>query len=409
MLKNIVKSDSGYIKLFKIIFWSIFNLILIPLVLLLYLIKPILKVQFLKIRDERIGHLAANTELFLRRLKSGAIKKKRTLFLGIATTQPSNKQLLKMFKRKIIIIRLPKLLDDFLLKGIFFSEKSSLVKSGFGMHLPLEWKEYYKFSSRKPNLDFTSSEEKKGKQLLKKLCLKDKDWFICFHARGSLYLKNKFRNRDLKHHDFRDWDINTALKAAEYTASKGGFAIRMGALVEKKLPKLKNKKIIDYASLYRSDFGDVYLSAKCKFFLGDGCGIHQVSQIFNVPEAWVNVLSIENPPWSEKGVFIPKKWWSTEKKRLLTFREVLDTKISYTTEIDEYDKAKIRIIDNTPKEILDLAVEVNERIDGNWKTTKEDEELQKKYKSLFPKNSLCYGFPSRIGAKFLRENKKLLS
>jgi len=408
MLKSIIQSESNYIKPFKIIFWSVFNLVLIPLILLLYSIKPILKIQFLKIRDERIGHLAANTELFLRRLKSGAIRKKRTLLLAIATTKPSNKQLLTMFKRKMIVIQLPKTLNDFFLNGVFFSEKSLLVKSGFGMHLPLEWKQYYKFSSRKPNLEFTSSEEKKGKQLLKKIGLADKDWFICFHARGSLYLKNKFGNRDLSHHDFRDWDIDTALKAAKYATSKGGFAIRMGALVEKKLPKLKNNRIIDYATLYRSDFGDVYLSAKCKFFLGDGCGIHQVSQIFNVPEAWVNVLSIENPPWSEKGVFIPKKWWSIEKKRFLTFKEILDTKIGYATEPNQYAKAKIRIINNTPEEILDLAIEVNERIDGNWKTTKEDEELQKKYKSLFPKNSPCYGFPSRIGAKFLRENKRLL-
>ncbi len=408
MLKGIVKSESSYIKPFKIIFWSVFNLVLIPLILLLYLIKPILKIQFLKIRDERIGHLAANTDLFLRRLELGIIKKKRTLFVGLASTKPSNKQLLTMFKREMIVIQIPRLLNDVLLNGILFSEKSLLVKAGFGMHLPLTLNEYHEFSYAKPNLHFTPPEEKKGKQLLKKMGLTDKDWFVCFHARDSLYLKNKFKNRDWRYHNFRDWDINTALKAAEYVTSKGGFAIRMGEIVEKKLPKLKNKKIIDYASFYRSDFGDIYLSAKCKFFLGDGCGLHQLSLIFNVPEAWVNILSIENPAWSNRGVFILKKLWSAKKKRILTFREMLDLKIGYPTEIDEYDKAKIKIINNTPQEILDLVIEVNERIDGTWKTTKKDEELQKKYKSLFPKKFPCYGFPSRIGAKFLRENKKLL-
>jgi putative glycosyltransferase (TIGR04372 family) len=404
LTNNIIKSNSGYIRILKILFWGIFNLLLIPVAVFLYLISPVIKIIFVKIRDDRIGHLAANTELFLRRLKMGIIRKKGILFIGIASTKPSNKQLLTMFKRKMIIIQLPRLLVD-----ILFSETSLLVKSGFGMQLLINTNEYKEFSYAKPNLKFTAAEEKNGKELLKKMGISSRDWFICFHARDHKYLNKYFNFVDESYHNFRDWDINTALKAVEYITSKGGFAIRMGAVIEKKLPNLKNPKIIDYASNYRSDFGDIYLSAKCKFFLGDGCGINQVAEIFNVPEAWVNRLPIANPPWSVRGIYIPKKLWSIKKKRFLTFREIIDLGISNSWRAEEYIDAKVKWIDNTPKEILDLVIEMNERLDGKFKYTKEDQELQKKFKSLFKKGDHCYGFLSRIGAKFLRENKKLLN
>lgn len=400
---KIIQSNSSCINLFKKIFWVIFNLFLVLPILFLYIIKPLIKVQFLKIRDDRIGHLTANTELFLRKLEIGIIKKKRTLFVGIASTKPCNKQLLRMYKRKMLIIQLPKVLSE-----VPFSEKSLLVKSGFGIQLHFKENEYYPISSEKPNLDFASSEEKKGQELLKKMGLTDKDWFICFHARNQKYLAEYFSSRDMSYHNIRDWDINTALKAAEYIASKGGFAIRMGAVVEKRL-KTKNPRIIDYASSYRTEFGDIYLPSKCKFFLGDGCGINQVAQIFNVPEAWVNRLPVSAAPWSRKGVYIPKKMWSIKKRRFLTFREIIDLGIIHSWRTEEYANVKVKPINNTPEEILDLVIEVNERINRTWKTGKEDEKLQKKFRSLFPKDSPCYGFPSRIGAKFLRENKNLLS
>ena len=293
MIKNkIIHSNSDYIRILKIFFWSVFNLVISPLVIFLFAMNPLLRVQFVKIRDDRMGHLAANTEIFLRRLKLGILKKKGMLYIGIASTRPCNKQLLKMFKRKMAIIQLPKLLSE-----VAFSEKSLLAKSGFGMHLPMNSNEYYEFSYGKPNLEFTPAEEKQGKELLKKMGLTDKDWFVCFHARDPKYLAKYFSSVDYSYHNYRDWDINNALKAAKYIASKWGFAMRMGAVVEKKLPKLKNPRIIDYASYYRSDFWDIYLSAKCKFFFGDGSGISEVVQIFNVPVAWVNLLPFTYPPW----------------------------------------------------------------------------------------------------------------
>mgnify|MGYP001288206865 CR=1 FL=1 len=120
------------LKASRIAVWIFFNLILVPLIILSYIILPFCRIQFVKVRDDRIGHLAINTELFLTRLELGIIMKKRTIFIGIASTRPCNEQLLKMYKRKLNIVQIPKLLND-----VLFSEKSILIKSGFGMHLPM--------------------------------------------------------------------------------------------------------------------------------------------------------------------------------------------------------------------------------------------------------------------------------
>ena len=51
---------------------------------------------------------------------------------------------------------------------------------------------------------------------------------------------------------------------------------------------------------------------------------------------------------------------------------------------------------------------MNEHLDGELEYTEEDEELQKRFRSLFQPHHLGYGCPARIGAKFLRQNKELL-
>ena len=183
----------------------------------------------------------------------------------------------------------------------------------------------------------------------------------------------------------------------------------MGSAVAEKLPDLNNSRIIDYASYYRTDFGDIYLSAKCKFFLGNGAGLLCVPYIFHVPVAMANNIPMNLSPSPRKGdLFIPKKIWSIKEKRFLTFREIVESGIGDYIYSEQYAKAGVKPVENTANEILDLAIEMNERLDGTFKTTEEDEELQKKFHSLFKLHHQCYGTPVRIGTKFLRENKELL-
>ncbi len=318
----------SFVKLYKnsvaikILYWAVVNFFAAIIVLFLYIIKPFKFVKLFLLVDERIGHLADHTELLLRRMQLGIIKSEGITFVGIAGRTPANKQLLKMFKREITIIQIPK--PEFVrvfLRSVF-SEKSLFGKSVFYQPVTCRVNEYYEFNYGKPSLSFTPEEEKGGKELLQKLGIPAGAWFVCFHSRDPVYLFKKY-GKKTRDYDIRDANIKNYLKAAEYITSCGGYAIRMGSAVSEKLPPLKNPKIIDYATKSRNDFLDIYLLAKCKFFLGSTAGLWCVPTIFNVPIAGTNFFHFHTP-YKKIDLFIPKKVLSKIKKRFLAIREILD-------------------------------------------------------------------------------------
>ena len=355
------------------------------------------RVVFYELTCSRIGHLAANTELFLRRLKyTNYYDKKNNIYIGLCNHFPvSNRQLLNMYKRDFFII------ESRILKGLF---NTWIKKTKFYHILPFKSNEYYEFNTFKRILSFTEEEEILGKQLLKKMGIGENDWFVCFHSRDPSYL-----GKGSEYHDYRDSDVNNCLPAAEYIAENGGVAIRMGSAVDKPLPKERHTRIIDYAIDYRSDFMDIYLSAHCKFFLGSTAGLFLVPTIFDVPVACANFIFFEHTPFRSGDLFIPKKMWSRDKKRLLTYKEILDSGASLYLESKQYENAGIEVVENSSDEIIELATEMNMRLDKNYESTDEGEELQRKYISLFKPNHHCYSTPARIGTYFLRKNIKLLN
>ena len=278
-----------------------------------------------------------------------------------------------------------------------------LRKTRFHRELPFNSNEYYEFNYLEPVLSFTADEEAKGKQLLAKIGINENDWFVCFHSRDRAYLGGT-----PNHNDYRDCDVNNYLKAAEYIVAKGGFAIRMGAIVDKPLPKNKHPRIIDYAKDYRSDFMDVYLSAKCRFFLGCTAGLHVLPLIFGVPVAGANFTHLEIPLIGEKDIFISKTIRDIKGNRVITFPEIFAKRIGKWLSSNDFEKAGIEVIENTPDEILKLAQEMNESIGGKIRYSEEDVALQKRYHALIKPEHVCYGVPSKIGAHFLRDNEELL-
>jgi len=379
------------------------------IMLALSIIKPFKSAKLLEIRSRAIGQQAGNTGVFLRRLQlENRRKENRILYIGISGNVIDNQQLLKMFKRKLFIIQ-----SDFLTR--ICGDGAFLIRwLGFYIDLPFNSNEYNEFNNTEPDLQFTSSEEEEGRLLLSKMGIDEKSWFVCFHCRDSAFSYSYVGG-------FRNSNIKNYFDAAKYITSCGGFAVRMGQTVAEKLPASNNPRIIDYACKYRTDFGDIYLTAKCKFFLGSTSGLVVVAAIFNVPIAGANFIPLY-PTWRTGDLILPKKIWSIEDKRLLTFLELIEFAgdvrggdirpqgICQNLYIhNKLAEGKHVVIQNTAEEILDLAKEMNERLDGTFEITEEDEELQKRFLSLLHPGDYCYGTPARIGTMFLRENKELLT
>jgi len=264
------------------------------------------------------------------------------------------------------------------------------------------------FSKTQPHLYFTSKEEQQGKEALKKMGIPENIPFVCFFSRDSKY-KESIDSGNRKYHCYRNANIKNYLLAAEKLSQRNYFAVRMGFIVEETI-NTSNPKIIDYScNGQRTPFLDIYLGARCDFFICTPSGICSIPESFKRPIVYTNVVPMElMPSWFDKSLVIVKKLWLKREKRFMKFKEILESKVGLYYRAELYEKAGIEVIDNTPEEIAEVSIEMDERLRGTRETTKEDEELQQRFWTLF-KNSDHNGIIlARMGTEFLRDNRDLL-
>jgi len=374
-----------------------FNFLAGILFLALVVIKLITgkKIVFCEFFSSRIGHMACELEIFLRRYKQGGFfNSNNTIYVGFCLHFPiGNRQLLKMYGRHLFIVTnklFAKLLNTW------------IKKTGFYTVLSFYGNEYYENNQLKPVLSFTDEEKKQGRKLLSEMGIGEADWFVCFQARDPKYL-----GPGSEYHDYRDCDIENYLKAAEYIADRGGYAIRIGSVVDKPLSKGRHPNIIDYAVDFRSDFMDIFLLANCKFLLGSTSGPYNVSSVFGVPVACANFIPISFVPYKKSDLFVPKKIFSKAQGRHLTFNEIQDSELMDGYQSEVYKKLGVEVIENSSDEILEMAKEINMRLDGNYVPyVSNEEEYQKKFDAIFKLRR--NGCPTKIGTYFLIKNRDML-
>ena len=91
----------------------------------------------------------------------------------------------------------------------------------------------------------------------------------------------------------------------------------------------------------------------------------------------------------------------------MSFLEIMNLEFGGIDTNETFAKLNIDLIENTPEEICAVTVEMNDRLDGTWQNTREDENLQQRFWALFGLEKLKS--PNlRIGADFLRKHKELI-
>ena len=237
--------------------------------------------------------------------------------------------------------------------------------------------------------------------------------------RDSAYKNFTNPNRNWSYHDFRNSQISDFVEASNYLIKKGYFVIRHGNKSLEEM-KIKNKYFFDYSkSKYRSSHMDVYLIKRSSFFLVvGGSGPWIVASFFNTPIGHINWLHLKYlPTYCGKSIFIPKKIFDISKNKFLPFSNYLDpnyriSKISNLplglyTHNEEYENEGIKLIDNSPIEIMKLAGEMNLLTNNKLNLDEEDSKLQNIFWSIF-KSDFPYSRNFLISPYFLRNNQSLL-
>jgi putative glycosyltransferase (TIGR04372 family) len=368
--------------------------------LCLRLVSPLVKVRIGFLMYDRIGHLAANTEYWVRKEYPKRLPTER--FILLSSSRPANQQLVDMFKRIVPII------ESSALYSIMNVAKQRWPGLSVWLDLSLTGThDFALWSNSKTQLAFTDEEMLRGRKILRTMGVPDGAPYVCFAIRDKAYLENIKKGESTRYHDYRDADIENCRLMVEWLTSKGIWAIRIGAVVGK--PFLSdNTRIIDYASHYRSDFGDIFLLGNCKFFVGDTAGIFWPAAILGVPVALTNLVPITHLIPIMGSMVMVKRYRRLGESGFIPYRDIVKSGIGAYLATQEYENAGIELVENTPEEILAMAQEMNARIDGDWNASPEDEALHDRFQSIFPTNHPEHGNVCRIPIGFLKANRALI-
>lgn len=377
-------------------------------VVIIRLVKPLIRIRFGRIIASRLGHYSLNIELYLCKRDQEREDGKRTFDILVEVPPRCNDKLKEMWYRSFK--RYP---STRMIQSVFFEwiHKLNLYFPGFTDHLaPIREDRDFEglLPKTKPHIVLTPEERCLGEQMLRKIGIQEKNpSFVGFFVRDSSYLETLFPDIDYSYHNYRNSNIADMVPAVEELARRGHYAVRLGSHVKEALPAI-NPKIIDYATNGRSEFMDIFLAAHCRFYLGTASGPASLTTIFRVPIASTNHTPLEFPPFGESDIFIPKKIWSVRENRFLTFSEILDMQAGKFLREAWYIQHGLQLINSTPQEITDVALEMDERLKGTWRETSEDQALQDRFWACFQKRSLPFPKKARIGARFLSQNSCLL-
>jgi len=252
-------------------------------------------------------------------------------------------------------------------------------------------------------LELSPEHEEAGWKNLSRFGVPRDAWWVVIHAREAGY------HKDPAHKDFdqtfRNGDIRTYKAAVEHIVERGGWVIRVGDPGMSHLPKME--RVIDYVHTDMfCDWMDLFLSARCRFMLGTSSGVNWLPWLFGHPVAMVNYICIGFDPDadSSQSLYILKHHWSEREQRLLSFTEVMRSPLKKAQSDRLFAAHHVRVVDNTPEEVLDLAKEMFEVLDGKAAYTEEDERRQQRFVELrhegepFPAPTLV-----RVGREFLRK------
>ena len=383
-------------------------------VLIIRLIRSWILVRFDGLVSTRIGHFAGNTEMYLCEHDACInIPAQKYIDFFLYIEPVCNQQLLIMWKRALNIwpewIVAPIIRVNRLIPGGGCHEVGQNTQSARDVHNLFD-----RFPS---HLNFTPDEETRGEAGLRQMGLPNGAQFVCLNVRDSAYLSEHLPSIDWSYHNYRDSDIQNYVMTAEELADRGYFVIRMGAKVNKAINS-KNPKVIDYATNgMRNDFMDIYLGAKCTFCITTGTGWDGIPEVWRCPIVYVNMVPLGRlHTFSSKFLSITKRhvWQSSQKT--LTFSEIFLQGVGFSMSTSDFESRCVDLIENTPEEIRNVAIEMAERLEGSWPVQPDDEVLQHRFWEMFATyavdgyagNPMHGEIRARFGTAFLRSNPEWL-
>jgi putative glycosyltransferase (TIGR04372 family) len=354
----------------------------------------------------RITHYLFPMEQYLR--NANQLNKKYTMIFVMPATTP-NEAVRTVYRRYSIII--DSHFPNFIRRT--FSILAELLKSRFTPELP-GWQDLWQLE---PATTLTDDELKFGDELRQKLGIPKEAQYVCLGVREANYYASITTDMDYGQNlstwakSSRNVDINNYMQAATHLANLGIYVVRMGSIVGAPLPIDRHPMIIDYATTARSELGDIVLGAHCKFCISGAAGIWVFSicrnkalmtgDVYGISLQWELLLG-------KFHLFTTRLLKQTKNRTLVPFSQMPGGGLGMIQDA-ELAELGLEPIANTPDEILNATIEMNDWIDGKLHLSDHDEELQTKFYNCYPPETRLAKNPQvRISPSFLRKYQDLL-
>jgi putative glycosyltransferase (TIGR04372 family) len=371
------------------------------------LFRPV-KIFMLRCERSKISFIVEDLEVALRieAHKEKTTGARRPLIFAVLDCESPNRAFTAMYGRVV-----PFLDDDrpFFRGVIRYTLPLFRIRR---QHLPNKQNDRLEiWAHENPVLHFTENEVSTGKKLQKKLLGETSASFVCIGIAERIYYELKHKT---EHEPTGGQDLYACMPSWEtYVACTDALrlhsiqSVRMGQFLSKALTDITDSSIIDYASTARSEFGDVWLLANCKFVVVGATGMWWVASAFNKPTVLTDSYTLNYSTFGKNDLNIMQLAWSRSAKKLMPFDWII--RHNQWAQDRKLIEGDIEIVKNSSDEVSDVVSEMNQRIDGTWIETDEDIELQNRFKKLWEVQPRWKVQQSvRIGAAFLRRYQNLL-
>jgi putative glycosyltransferase (TIGR04372 family) len=270
----------------------------------------------------------------------------------------------------------------------------------------------YAWNKCQPVISFTKQELVTGRNTLIEMGIYDQK-YICFGIRESAYYKtldSRLSPEASDEYSIRNPNIKNYAEMAENFLRLGYKVVKVGSVSDIETKSLLPNGVIDYTNLYRTEFNDVFIHSNANFIIAGGSGNFCLGSIFNKPIISTDYYLLNARCLREGDLFVPVKYWSEKHNRFLKYSEIIEFYDFFKTK-KLAEKNKIQIVHNSPKDILEVAMEMHLKLNGEWITSREDSELQKHFNKIFDNGNSHFTSvycPSSISMHFLKENLNLL-
>ena len=358
--------------LFKIILKIPFYFFSILIFIFIMVLNRIVTIRIGNIISQRLGHFISEPELYLCELdqeqKNNPNKKYFDIFFYDGSI--SNSKVDNMIKEHLFVApslvleplyNILKFLAENLRKENIFNPFSHLIKRPISADRDV--KNF--FQNNNQRIKLSQSDLDKGFKILKEMGVKNKN-YVCLAVRDENYLNKMEPRGDWSYHDYRNSNIINYLEAADELTKRGYYVLRMGKNNKIKF-ETNNPMIIDYSfSKYRSDFMDIFLGGNCSFCISTGFGFDAIPYVFRRPIGYVYAPLGYLFSFTQNSTAIFKKYYSLSDNRFLKINEIFTSELAFVVDGNILQQKKIKLVENTPEEIKDLAVEMDEKFRNKW-------------------------------------------